>query len=277
MKLGVLLLGLAACRPVLAPRQAPPDEDPSAAYDALLGRVVTEAGWVDYDRLEADRGALDAYVAWIAKPRPNLPRDNPRHAFMINAYNALVLYAVLEDGRPASVLDVQGWLPTPGSGFFYERAFLVDGVPTSLWEIEHEFLRGKVMDHRDHAALNCASASCPPLRAGLYGGGLNATLDAAMTRWIDDEVRGVRIEPGRAVFSPIFDWFAWDFSFFTSGDDLCTMAARHASPAKAKALRELADKGCPHSFFDYDWSLNDASGQGRDPDQVVPAPLHTDE
>ena len=153
---------------------------------------------------------------------------------MVNAYNAFVLYAVLEDGRPASVMDVDGWLPRPGSGFFLERAFVLDGVPTSLWEIEHERLRGRTMDPRDHAVLNCASASCPPLQAGLYEGRrMGPQLDAAMSRWMDDDARGVRIEGDEAVFNPIFSWFAWDFDHFTAGDDICATAAHYASGDKA--------------------------------------------
>ncbi len=254
------MFALAGCRPVLAPRVPTPSADPTEAWGALLGEVVTEDGLVDYDALEANRGPLDAYVAWLARPRRHRDRDAPRHALALNAYNALVLYAVLEDGRPASVRDVDGWLPVSGSGFFYERAFLIEGQPTSLHELEHEWLRGKVMDYRDHAALNCASRSCPPLRGELYQqGGLPRQLDEQMERWVADDVRGVRIEGDEAVFSPIFSWFGWDFSLFTAGDDLCTTAASYATGEKKAALRRLAREGCPHRFFAYDWSLNDAS------------------
>lgn len=266
----VLIVGLlaGACRPMLAPSVPPPDRDPSRAYDRLLGRVVTEDGLVDYDRLEAERAALDDFVAWIARPR-RVPRSNMQHAFWLNAYNALVLYAVLEDERPDSVLDVDGWMPSPGSGFFCERAFLVQGRPVSLWEIEHERLRGRVMDYRDHAAMNCASRSCPPLRDEMYDlRSLGTQLKDQMTRWVDDDARGVRIEDGQAVFSPIFDWFAWDFGFLTAGDDLCTTAARFATGPKARRLEALAEEGCPHTFFAYDWTLNDASG--TNPDEDVP-------
>lgn len=256
-----LLLAASACRPVLAPTVPTPASDPTAEWSAALSEVVTAEGLVDYDRLEERRDALDAYVAWVAKPRNRKDRDVPRHAFAINAYNALVLFAVLHDDRPSSVLDVEGWLPRAGSGFFYERAFLVEGYPTSLFELEHEWLRGRMMDSRDHAALNCASRSCPPLRASAYSQmGIEAELDQQMAAWVMDEARGVRIEGDEAVFNPIFDWYAWDFSFFNAGEDLCTVAARHATGPKRDALKALARQGCPHRFFVYDWSLNDASG-----------------
>jgi hypothetical protein len=259
----ICLLGL-GCRPVLAPKVVPPKQDPTEAWDAVLAEVVTEDGLVDYDRLEARRGPLDDYVAWLSRPRGKVSRENPQHAFWLNAYNALVLFAVLEDDRPASVLDVDGWLPKPGSGFFFERAFVVEGTAISLHEIEHERLRGRVMDVRDHAALNCASRSCPPLRASTYRlRQLEPQLTEQMGRWIDDDARGVRIEGQEAVFSPIFDWFAHDFAFFTGDGNLCETAARFASEPKAGELRKLASEGCPHRFGDYDWALNHAGAVGE--------------
>lgn len=259
MKHLTLLVALAACRPVMAPNTTPPKADPTSLWSETLSKVVTPDGMVDYDLLEAEREHLDAYVAWIARPR-RVARDNPQHAFWLNAYNALVMYAVLEDGRPASVLDVSGWLPRPGSRFFFERAFIVQGQPTSLWEIEHERLRGRTMDIRDHAAMNCASASCPPLRPSVYRATqLDKQLKEQMAIWMADEARGVRVRRNQAWFSPIFQWFAHDFSFFTAGDDLCTTAARFSEGDRKDTLEALAEQGCPHGFFEYDWSLNDAS------------------
>lgn len=266
-----LLVLLAGCRAVIEPKVPPPDRDPSDAWEALLGSVVTPDGLVDYDTLEANRGPLDDYVAWIGKER-SIARSNQRHAFMLNAYNALVLFQVLERGRPGSVLDVDGWLPEPGSAFFFETAFRVDGTATSLHEIEHEYLRFKQLDYRDHAAINCASRSCPPLRPTLYDNNrLDKQLKEQMMVWVADDARGVSVRRDEAVFSPIFDWYAYDFDFQTQGEDLCTIAARFAVGPKRTALRGLAARGCPHRFADYDWSLNDASGAAALP-AAAPAP-----
>lgn len=265
VRAALVLASLAACRTPVDPRVDAPRGEPTVAYGELLARVVTDDGLVDYDMLEAERGPLDRYVAWLGKPR-RVARANIRHAFWLNAYNALVLYGVLEAGRPDSVLDVRHGVPVKGVGFFIQQAFLVDGQRQSLWEIEHERLRGRVMDIRDHGALNCASMSCPPLRNELYAGGaaaLNQQLRDQMAKWINDPVRGVRIEEGEAVFSPIFDWYAHDFDLFTAGDDLCTTAARFADPPLKGRLHRLAQQGCPHRFFDYDWALNDAGRATR--------------
>ncbi len=260
MRRWALLVLLGACRPVMAPKVPAPDYDPSEAWETLLGQVVTVDGMVDYDKLEANRGPLDEYVAWVGRDR-SPPRSNQRHAFMLNAFNALVLFQVLERGRPASVDAVDGWLPKPGSAFFYETAFLVDGTPTSLDEIRTEYLRFKLLDYRDHAALNSASRSSPPLRSTLYENShLDKQLREQMMRWVADDARGVRMDDGVAVFSPLFDWYGYDFDFQTQGDDLCAVASRYASGAKKLALRKASAVGCPHRFGEFDDALNDDSG-----------------
>ena len=76
-----------------------------------------------------------------------------------------------------------------------------------------------------------------------------------MTRWVMDD-RGLRFEGDEVLFSPIFDWYARDFSFWTAGQDLCSLTAAYASGQRRLRLEQLAREGCPHGFFPYDWSLN---------------------
>ncbi len=259
----VLLLLLGGCREDLGPRRGTRNDASAEAWNEALGRVVTRDGLVDYDLLEEERQALDDYLDHLAQPSVIRGRGSKaRHAQWLNAYNALVLYQVLERGRPASVLDVEGVLPIPGLRFFYGTEFQVGDYQLSLWDIEHEHLRLYYLDLRDHAAMSCASRSCPPLRDELYTRSeLNAQLDEQMRRWVRDKERGVRIEDGVAVFSALWDWYARDFEFWSAGLDPCTLAARYARPRVSARLAALADQGCPRRFMDYDWSLNDASGR----------------
>ncbi len=254
------MLLLFACRATMS-SDAEGMGDPTAAWNSVLGLVVTPEGLVDYDRLERNRQALDEYVAWVGTPKAVPGRPDERLAFSLNAYNALVLFAVLEDGRPASVHDVPGRLfSKPGAGFFVERQFAVGNDLLSLYELEHERIRGRSQDYRVHGALNCASRSCPPLGSELFtGADLDAQLDVAMRRFVEDPERGVTVEEGTAVFSPIFDWYARDFTVWTVGKDLCAVAAKHARGPLASDLSALSKQGCPHRFRAYDWSLNDAS------------------
>lgn len=255
-----LLLLLLGCRETLRPGVLPPDRDPSRRWEQLLSRVVDREGYVDYGALESDRGPLDDYVAWLATDEAwegKLTKD--WHAQFLNAYNALVLYQVLIRGRPASVLDVRGTIPVKGFKFFRGTQFRLGDDLLSLSEIEHERIRWKEMDYRDHAAINCASRSCPPLRGELYRTNtLQTQLDDQMRVWIMDEDRGVRVTAEKATFSPIFEWYARDFSFWTAGEDICSIAADHATGTKRQMLYRLAERGCPHDYFEYDWSLNES-------------------
>lgn len=256
----MVLLALAACRTHLAPRADTPAEDPSERWGDLLASAVTVDGMVDYDLIEGNRDPLDAYVAWLARDETladKMTADN--HALHLNAYNAFVIFQVIERGRPASVMDVDGLLPVRGSGFFVETAFDLGPDWLSLSEIEHERIRQLELDFRDHAAMNCAARSCPPMRPELYGrGSLQTQLREQFQKWIDDPVRGVQVVDGVAVFSPIFDWFGRDFHFWSAGDDLCEITRKYAGEPLAQQLRDLSEQGCPHRFGDYDWSLNDA-------------------
>lgn len=252
-----MLLAL-GCRETLVSHGHPRGAGP--AWEATLERIVQPDGTVDYDALEADRSGLDDYVAWIASGQEMRGKKKAdHHDFWLNAYNALVIFQVLERGRPASVMDVDGWLPVPGSGFFLETQFQVGVDALSLSEIEHERVRMKELNYRDHAALNCASLGCPPLRPELYvKERLKEQLTEQMDLWMADREKGVRVEDGVAVFSPIFDWYAFDFEFTSGGLNPCEIAAQHTVGPIRDELAALGRTGCPHRFMGYDWRLNDA-------------------
>lgn len=257
----LVLLTLLGCRETLVPGVAAPERDAQRAWGKLLRQAVTDDGYVDYDVLEADRAALDGYVAWLGTEGAWEGRLNKDwHAQYLNAYNALTIFQVLVRGRPASVLDVPSIVPVSGFGFFYATDFKLDNEELSLAEIEHERLRQKELDYRDHAALNCASRSCPPLRNELYRTPqLNEQLQNQMERWVADDERGVRVVDGAVVMSPLFDWYNRDFEFGSIGQNVCEVAAQFAEGEKRAVLKRLAGEGCPHTTFEYDWSLNDSS------------------
>ncbi|MHC4222388.1 MAG: glycosyltransferase, partial [Planctomycetota bacterium] len=224
---------------------ASPEED----YAALLGKVVKRGG-VDYATLKKGRKALDAYVESIEKA---LPRK-PGISFWINAYNALTLQQVL-DTRPAmgsySVKEV--------SGFWTKRRWTVAGRKVTLDGIEHKILRKEFREPRIHFAVNCASRSCPPLRAELY---VEKTLDRVLTEstrayMADKEQNRFDLRSRKAEISMLFKWFRGDFERGRKG----------AVPALQLFLAKyLSDETLAHSlrttrwsirFLDYDWSLND--------------------
>lgn len=228
---------------------AAPAEDPTARWDTLLQEAVQDDGFVDYDVLRADRAALDDYLAWLA--RPGTPADDDAtRARNLNAYNAFTIAGVLHHWPIESVRDVKlGPFGFWGAGFFVGQEFVLDGQTTNLKTLEDVAIRDATRDPRIHAAINCASAACPPLRDGLFtADDLDGQLDEAMTRFIETRVS---LDGDTVVFSQIFEWFGSDFVDWTDHDTICSYVAAYDDRFQA------IPPDCPHRFEPYDWALND--------------------
>lgn len=158
--------------------------DVEVLWDEILRDAVHD-GVLDYSLLARRRNALTAVLGALAELGPEttpsaFPDRNAQLAYYINAYNILVVYAVVEERVRRSVHDVRGLLsPIPGMGFFWALRFDVDGRRAHLHGLENDILRVRFDDARPHAAINCASASCPRLADHAYHG---ATLDAELAR-----------------------------------------------------------------------------------------------
>jgi len=184
-------------------------------WNEVLSRFVDAAGRVDYEALARDREPLDRYLEQIAETGPystpeRFPTQAHELAYYVNAYNALVFKGVLDGDLDADSV----WRGlVPGYSFFVGRKFVLDGQSTNLRKLENKVVRARYGDARVHAALNCASVSCPRLPTTAFEPGrLERELDAAMTEFVSNEAN-VRIdEASRTVFlSKIFDWYRKDF------------------------------------------------------------------
>ncbi len=230
-------------------------------WNRTLSEVVDDDGRVDFDALDDRRDSLDRFVAWLARGDGLMGKKKAdRHPFWLNAWNALVLFQVLERGRPADLTDVDGWMPGPATGFFVETQFQVGPDWVSLAEIRDERLRLRELNFRDHSAMYTGRSDGAPMRPELYvKHRLREQLIDQMHTWVRHPTRGVTIDDGTAVFPIEFDWYAWDFEFTTAGLDPCEVAARQAEQPLEGELRALSAEGCPRRFRPADWHLDDAS------------------
>ena len=249
---------LVACRQTLTSDVSTPR--PGRLWNDTLPQILADNGQVKYEELQTHREALEGFVHWLAEPkRPQKHlKKADRHAFWINAFNALLLFQIVERDL-TSVDEVEGWLPLEDSGFYVETDFWVDGQRISLAEIRDERLRLRKYDPRDHAALIDGSPTSPPLRAALYHeNSLDQALTEAMRRVINDPRTGVDVLDGVALFPPIFQAFPTDFLRFTTADSLCAYAVEFADPPLREPLEALARTGCPVKFRSRERSLNRA-------------------
>ena len=179
------------------------------------------------------------------------PSDHDeKMAFWINAYNVMAIKVVLSKYPVDSIKDVGGWI----TSVWDMDAGVVAGKMRSLTEIEHEILR-HMGDARIHAAIVCASVSCPPLRAEAFtAGNLDTQLDEQMRIWLDNEEIGLRIDNDgkRLRISSISQWFSEDFE--KEAGSVRTYLDRFLTEDQKKSLQDDASI----SYLSYDWSLNDA-------------------
>ena len=253
-------LALLGCQETVFPRVSAPKESPALAWGRVLAKSVDSDGDVNYTYVRRHRRPLDDYVAWVARDSSLRFKSTANaHAFYLNTYNALAIYQILERVDGGSVCDVPTFWPGRCSGPVWGTAFKVGDSTTSLWEIYNERIIGAHQDIRDLAAMNPGVRSGPPVRGGLYTPDvLKEQLNEQMARWLRHKRRGVRIEEGVAVFNEVFDRYRFEIGLFTDNRDLCSLASVFTVGAKAKALSELSEQGCPHRFSGFDRRLNEA-------------------
>ena len=235
----LILLILALAAPVAAA-----DVD-HGAFDTLLKSAVKD-GKLDYTAF-IGKAEFQAYLDVLAKTDPaTLPSQNAKLAFWINAYNANAINGVLKHWpKIKSVTE-----PYPDFGFFKNADKKVGGKTLSLNDIENTIIRPTFKDPRVHAALNCASASCPPLAPYAFNAQtLDAQLTKVMKAFILDRTRNqFDSKTGTVKLSQIFNWYKDDF---TAAGGVKAYLAKFL-PAEEKALLDKAKL----TFVDYDWSLN---------------------
>ena len=230
-----------------------------ADWGRVLAKYVDERGFVDYRGLAEDRSTFDRYMARLraASPRSDpalFPTEDHELAYYINAYNAWVFWGVLDRGP--DIDSVWGLFGT-GISFFSGMDIELGGRETDLKALEDEVIRAEYGDARVHAALNCASVSCPRLpREAFTGEELDAQLDAAMHEFVTDP-KHLKVDRGarRVAMSKIFDWYSGDFLADAEErgvrePNLIDYANLHRGDAgKIPRTYEIA-------FFEYDKGLN---------------------
>ncbi len=244
-------------------------EPPSGAFDQehkllddLLARFASSEG-ADYQGLAKESAQLNTYLAALE----SVPLESfvgwsreERYAFWANAYNAYILRLIVDNYPVESIRDLGGKV----FGRVWDLELIplsqlapeIDHELLSFNDLEHVILRPEFQDARVHAAVNCASASCPPLSPFAFvGARLDAQLEAAMTAFVQDSTRNeLDASAGALRLSSIFDWFSEDF-------------VRDAGSVRAYVQRYAGDRGgewmgqAKLSYLDYSWALNDASAK----------------
>jgi len=157
---------------------------------------------------------------------------------------------VLDRWPLASVRDVKISLSSrliPGKGFFYDHEVVVGGLKTNLYKLENDIIRKQVRDPRVHFSLNCASDSCPVLKPSDW---TDADLEQAARDFINNP-DNVAVKDGKVWLSRIFKWYKKDFPA-----DIYSYLEGYAEPQLQSQLQIAQQQHYAHSYFEYDWGLN---------------------
>jgi len=248
----VLLLTLALLvPPVSAPSTSSPSSTASplappstTGWATVLRTYATANGGFRYAALHAHaehRALLDAYVRAIGTADPSRWTRDEQLAFYLDAYNALTVHAVITRWPLRSVMDVQG--------FFDRVEHRVAGRSMTLNHLENEVIRAGFRDPRIHFAVNCASASCPPLHREPFTAqrDLSATLDRLTRAFVR---RSTRVTNDAVRVSKLFEWFAADFE--SHGGVRGFVASQLDEPVASQVRDER--RALRHAT--YDWATN---------------------
>jgi hypothetical protein len=161
---------------------------------------------------------------------------------------------ILDNYPVESIKDIGSWFNL----VWNKNAGIVGGKTYSLNDVEHNILR-KMGDPRIHAAIVCASLSCPDLAMFSYKPEeISAQLDNQSKHLLSNETKGFLRYDGRSIIylSPIFNWFKNDFQ---QAGGVIDFLKKYAPADKMEDLKYLESGEYSLRYLDFNWSLNDQS------------------
>lgn len=223
------------------PAPPPVAPKPLDEYERLLKTYVS-GGKVDYTGLASERKVLDTFLKSVEKAP-----SKPGMSFYLNAYNATVLAALLDNKLPAKVLDV--------SGFFDAKKYTIGGKSQTLNDLE-TYIRTTYKDPRIHFALNCGARSCPPLHTRAFReSSLDKTLSDLTYRFLNGP--GVKLDDAKKEIqvTKLMDWYGQDFKD-KEGSISAYLKKWINDSKKLPEVEAALAAGYKITFQDYNWAIN---------------------
>ncbi|MEM6397642.1 MAG: DUF547 domain-containing protein [Bacteroidota bacterium] len=207
----------------------------------FFAKSVT-TGQIDYAALKASN-EIETLVEDIESVDLLNLKGLEREAYLINAYNILVINQVLEHYPLRSVLDVPG--------FFDKNKITVGGRRLTLNQLEKDLILKEFKDARLHFVLVCGALGCPPITDFAYRPELLDKQLERQTRLAINNSSFLRVNGTKTELSQIFNWYASDFGG-NKASVIEFVNKYRESPLPASTSI---------SYYDYDWTLN--ASQGR--------------
>ncbi len=217
-------------------------------WDGLVKKHVETDGFVDYKGFIGDSSELNKYLKLLSSAHPNDKNwsKNEQMAYWINAYNAFTVKLIVQNYPVASIKDIKHGVAFVNSVWDI-KWIKIEGYTYDLNNIEHNILRPVFKDARIHAAVNCASFSCPRLRNEAFTAEkLENQMEDAMKKFVNDPTRN-KITAQKVEISEIFKWFRNDFE--RDGGSVRGFINKFST----QKIGEKTDL----NYLTYDWRLNE--------------------
>lgn len=207
--------------------------------DIFMNMNVSE-GLVNYQGIIQNKVVLEEIIADLSSLKvKEVSDENYQKAFLINAYNILVIKGVLDNYPVNSPLEIPG--------FFKNIKYQVaDFGEVSLNEIENDLIRKVYKDPRVHFVLVCGAISCPPIIDEAY---LPSTLENQLNRQTTEALNNpsfLKIEENQLLLSEIFKWYQEDFK--SKGSNEIDFINKYRTEKLSNDFRI--------GYYPYNWSLN---------------------
>lgn len=164
-----------------------------------------EEGLVDYGSVRKYPASLDALVTQISRANLKGMDKDTKKAFLINAYNILVIKTVVKNEPMEGPLKLEG--------FFDKIKHNVAGKPITLNQLENDYIRKVYNDARVHFVLVCGALGCPRISNYAYTPDrIESKLDQLTRKALNDNTF-IRVDDATktASISQIFEWYKGDF------------------------------------------------------------------
>jgi len=205
--------------------------------DAFLKENVVR-GYVNYKNIKDNPAELNTLLKQIAPTQLSELSTDEQKAFLINAYNILIIKNVVD------LFPIESPLNT--KGFFDINTFEVANQKVTLNYLEKEMLYKNFPDARLHFALVCAAIGCPKLLNKAYKTEILEKQLDIQTRKTLNNPKFIQVTDEKVLLSEIFKWYEQDF---INGDQsmIDFINAYRAMPIEA-------DKKV--DYHTYNWQIN---------------------
>ena len=211
----------------------------NSLWNSWLNKYVTQTGYVHYTRGKKDISKIRSYLEYLLSIEfIKIKGGSEQLAYLINLYNAMVVYGVLKYYPVRSVMKVEGVS-------FFKLSFYFNNKKMSIDDLEKRVILSKFDEPLVHFVLNCASYSCPPLRKTAYAGDrLKLQLVQQTQSYLKNkEFVNVQASNNTIKLVELFRWYQNDLG------DPRLFYQKYASSKKDISKFSVR-------FIPYNWSLN---------------------